>query len=31
MNSKRLIALMLIVIMLSGCAAMSEEECAYFD
>jgi hypothetical protein len=31
MNSKRLVALMLIVIMLSGCAAMSEEECVYSD
>jgi len=31
MNSKRLVAPMLIVIMLSGCAAMSEEECVYSD
>ncbi|MDA0281546.1 MAG: DUF2799 domain-containing protein [Proteobacteria bacterium] len=31
MNSKRIVALSLIVIMLSGCAVMSEEECVYSD
>lgn len=31
MQSKRLIAITLIGILLSGCAAMSEEECVYSD
>jgi len=31
MKSKRLVVLILIGIMLSGCAAMSEEECVYSD